>query len=255
MQNEPDKNVRRKVADLAAEVARNLTDDDGNNLWPDFLKFLFTMASSPSSDAKEVALHMFASVPSVFGNQEQQYMEVIKNMLSSSLTDQVYEVRFGAVKATCNYLLLHDKDTNLQKHFSDVLGPIMNVTVESVEKQDDDACLKSLIDIAESMPKFLRPQLEQIFALCLKMIGNQDLEENWRHLALEIVVTTAETAPAMVRKVVGGSVGPLVQACLQMMCDLEEEDDWAVSDEPQVNPVKISLIKKLLDMMINRRAV
>ena len=57
--------------------------------------------------------------------------------------------------------------------------------------------------------------------------------ENWRHLALEVVVTTAETAPAMVRKVVGGSVGPLVQACLHMMCDLEDEDDWAVSDEPQ----------------------
>ena len=36
-----------------------------------------------------------------------------------------------------------------------------------------------------------------------------------------------------VRKVVGGSIGPLVQACLQMMCDLEDEDDWAVSDEPQ----------------------
>ena len=35
------------------------------------------------------------------------------------------------------------------------------------------------------------------------------------------------------RKVVGGSIGPLVQACLQMMCDLEDEDDWAVSDEPQ----------------------
>merc|ERR1719225_1448209 len=109
----------------------------------------------------------------------------------------------------------------------------MHVTLEAVEKQDDDSCLKSLIDIAESMPKFLRPQLEQIFGLCLKMINNQDLDENWRHLALEIVVTTAETAPAMVRKVVGGSVGPLVQACLQMMCDLEDEDDWAVSDEPQ----------------------
>ena len=36
--------------------------------------------------------------------------------------------------------------------------------------------------------------------------------------------------------------------------DLEEEDDWAVSDEPQVNTVKISLIKTP-DMMINRRAV
>ena len=233
MQNEPNKNVRRKCADLAAEVARNLTDEDGNNLWPEFLKFLFAMASNPAPEVKEVALHMFASVPGVFGNQEQQYIEVIKNMLASSLTDQSYDVRFGAVKAACNYLMLHEKDSGLQKHLADLLGPIMTVTVQSVEKQDDDACLKSIIDIAESMPKYLRPQLEQIFALCLKMVGNTDLMESWRHLALEVVVTTAETAPAMVRKVVGGSVGPLVQACLQMMTDLEEEEDWAVSDEPQ----------------------
>merc|ERR1712106_410482 len=233
VQNEPNKNVRRKCADLAAEVARNLTDEDGNNLWPEFLKFLFAMASSPTPEVKEVALHMFASVPGVFGNQEQQYIDVIKNMLASSLTDQNYDVRFGAVKAACNYLLLHEKNTGLQKHFADLLGPIMNVTVESVEKQDDDACLKSIIDVAEAMPKYLRPQLEQIFALCLKMLSNNDLLENWRHLALEVVVTTAETAPAMVRKVVGGSAGPLVQACLHMMCDLEDEEDWAVSDEPQ----------------------
>jgi hypothetical protein len=37
----------------------------------------------------------------------------------------------------------------------------------------------------------------------------------------------------MVRKVAGGSVGLLVHACLKMMTDLEEEEDWAVSDEPQ----------------------
>jgi hypothetical protein len=38
--NEPNKGVRKKCADLAAEVARNLTDDDGNNLWPEFLKVI-----------------------------------------------------------------------------------------------------------------------------------------------------------------------------------------------------------------------
>ena len=38
----------------------------------------------------------------------------------------------------------------------------------------------------------------------------------------------------MVRKVCSNSIGALVQACLQMMCDIEEEEDWAVSDEPQV---------------------
>jgi len=233
VQNEPNKNVRRKCADLAAEVARNLTDEEGNNKWPEFLKFLFDCASSPNPEVKEVSLHMFASVPGVFGNQEQQYYDVIKNMLASSLVDPNYEVRFGAVKAASNYLLLHEKDVGLQKHLGDLLGPMMTVTVQSVEKQDDDACLKSIIDIAEAMPKYLRPQLVQIFELCLKMVSNTELLESWRHLALEVVVTTSETAPAMVRKVVGGSVAPLVQACLQMMTDLEDEDDWAVSDEPQ----------------------
>jgi len=233
VQNEPNKNCRRKCADLAAEVARNLTDDDGNNMWPEFLKFLFDCASSTNPEIKEVALHMFASIPGVFGNQEQQYIDVIKQMLLASLTDPTYEVRFTAVKASANYLLLHEKDAGLQKHFSDLLGPMMQVTVQSVEKQDDESCLKSLIDISEAMPKFLRPQLDQIFQLCLKMVVNEELGESWRHLALELIVTTAETAPAMVRKVVGASVGPVVQACLQMMTDIDEEEDWSVNDEPE----------------------
>ena len=76
VQSEPSKNVRKKCADLAAEVwactpasatipahapsapdshtllqvARNLTDDDGNNLWPEFLKFLFECANSPNPE-------------------------------------------------------------------------------------------------------------------------------------------------------------------------------------------------------------
>merc|ERR1711962_1744121 len=112
------------------------------------------------------------------------------------------------------------------------LGPIMTVTVQSVEKQDDDACLKSIIDIAESMPKYLRPQLAELYQLCLKIVTNTELMESWRHLALELMVTLGESAPAMVRKVVGGVIGHLVQACLTMMTDLEEEEDWAISDEP-----------------------
>ena len=209
-----------------------MTDDEGNNLWPEFLRFLFECASSGNPEVKEVALHMFASVPGVFGNQEPQYYEVIKNMLAGCLQDPTYEVRFGAVKAAVNYLMMHEKDTGLQKHLGDLLGPIMTVTVQSVEKQDDDACLKSIIDLAESMPKYLRPQLAELYQLCLKIVTNTELMESWRHLALELMVTLGESAPAMVRKVVGGVIGHLVQACLTMMTDLEEEEDWAISDEP-----------------------
>jgi hypothetical protein len=43
------------------------------------------------------------------------------------------------------------------------------VTAESIEKQEDDTLLKCLIDICESAPKFLRPQLDQTLNLCMKV--------------------------------------------------------------------------------------
>ena len=99
----------------------------------------------------------YSSVPLVFGNQEPQYLDVIKQMLSASLTDQTsFDVRFMAVKASINYLLHHEKEANIHRHLADLLLPILTVTMESVEKETDEAALKSLIDLAESCPKFLR---------------------------------------------------------------------------------------------------
>jgi hypothetical protein len=40
---------------------------------------------------------------------------------------------------------------------------------ESIEKEEDDTLLKCLIDTCESAPKFLRPQLDHILDLCMKV--------------------------------------------------------------------------------------
>lgn len=45
------------------------------------------------------------------------------------------------------------------------------------------------------------------------------------------MVTLAETAPAMIRKGAAKYVDQLVPLILQFMADLDEEDDWAQSDE------------------------
>ena len=90
--------------------------------------------------------------------------------------------------------------------------------MESIEKSDDDAALKSIIDLAETCPKFLRPQLDQLFIACMKVYGDKDQEDSWRHLALEVLVTLCETAPAMVRKVAGNQLAQAIQAILQVCC-------------------------------------
>ena len=127
--------------------------------------------------------------------------------------------------------MLHDKDTNIQKHFTQLLPPMIHVIAQSIEKQEDDALLKVLIDLAESAPKFLRPQLEDIMQMCMKVFSNEEMEDGWRQLSLEVIVTLAETAPPMVRKIGGKYIATLVPLVLKMMTDLDEEEDWSFSDE------------------------
>ena len=62
-------------------------------------------------------------------NQNSHYIDVIKQMLQGSLTNsESYDVRFTGVKATANYLLLHEKDATVLKHMADLLGPMLTVS-------------------------------------------------------------------------------------------------------------------------------
>jgi hypothetical protein len=66
--NEKNDVLRRRMCDVASEVARNQLDDDGNNNWPEFLNFLFQCASSPSIEMKDSALRLFTLVKFTFVN-------------------------------------------------------------------------------------------------------------------------------------------------------------------------------------------
>ncbi|KAL1132390.1 hypothetical protein AAG570_010345 [Ranatra chinensis] len=232
LHTEQSDNLRRKTCDVIAEMARNLLDDDGNNTWPEFLQFLFQCVNCDSAILKEAALRMFTAVPGVFGNQQVNYLDLIKQMLQRSLVDtSSAEVRFQAVKAVCAFIMLHDKEDPIHKHFTELLPSIIQVVAESVEKNEDDALLKFLIDLAESTPKFLRPQLSSIIQLCMRIMANEAVQDSWTHLALELLVSLAESAPPMMRKEANSYIPTLIPLILKMMTDLDDVDDWSVSDE------------------------
>nr|CAD7427512.1 unnamed protein product [Timema monikensis] len=238
VQQEQSESIRKKVCDMAAEVARNLIDDDGNNQWPEFLNFLFQCSNSPLPQMKESALRMFtvgkgrkkigesvtATLVAVGGT-------VIVLAIGEIVTDGSLNIDFRAVQvvervggATC---------ASAEERYKDQLNREAQQTVvlESVEKQDDDALLKCLIDLSETTPKFLRMQLDAILELCMKIVSNEDMPDSWRHLALEVIVTMSETAPAMLRKVGAKYIPLLVPIILKMMTDIEDEPDWSISDE------------------------
>lgn len=48
-------------------------------------------------------------------------------------------------------------------------GLSQQIIATSIQVGDDDALLKCLVDLAESCPKFLRPQVETILQLAIKV--------------------------------------------------------------------------------------
>lgn len=57
------------------------------------------------------------------------------------------------------------------------------------------------------------------------------MDDEIRHLALEVIVTLSEVGSAMMKKEAQSYVGPLVQSILKMMADLDEDQEWSCSDE------------------------
>lgn len=232
LQQDVTPNLRRKVCEVVAEVARNLIDDDGNNQWPEILQLLFQCANASNILLQESALRIFASVPGIFGNQQNHFLQIIKEMLMKYLDPSSNpEVRIQAVRAVVAFILLHDKEIEIQKAFSDLLPHVIMITADSIKAEEDQTLIKLLIDMAENVPKFLRPQLENIFEMCINVFKSEDVEDTWRHLALEVMVSLAENASAMVRKKAEKHIAALIPHVLVMMTELDEDEDWAVSDE------------------------
>ncbi|XP_041502184.1 importin-5-like [Microtus oregoni] len=230
IQMETESSMRRKICDIAAELARNLIDEDGNNQWPEGLNFLFDSISSQSMGLREAALYIFWNFPGIFGNQQQHYLDVIKQMLVQCMQDQEHpSIWTLSARATAAFILANEHNVAVFKHFADLLPGFLQAVNDSCY-QYDDSVLKSLVEIANTVPKYLRPHLEATLQLSLKLCGDPNLYNMQRQLALEVIVTLSETAAAMLRKHTN-IIAQTIPQMLAMMVDLEEDEDWANADE------------------------
>jgi len=206
------------MCDMVAELIRNLIDDNGNNTWPEFLQYLFQLVNSPAVPLKENALLIFASVPGIFGNQQVNYLDYIKQMLGQALQSEVFSVRFHGAKALANFIVDNEREEPVVKHFSDLVPGYLKVMQESVTQQEDDDLLKMAIELVSVTPRFVRPHLADFLNLCLQVAKAGEIDEDWRHLAIECCVTASETSPGAVKKVAPEFIPLLVHTVIKKTC-------------------------------------
>ncbi|XP_066113316.1 ran-binding protein 6 isoform X2 [Saccopteryx bilineata] len=230
VQLETHASMRKSLCDIFAVLARNLIDEDGTNQWPEGLKFLVDSIYSEDVSLWEVALHVLWHFPGIFGNQERRDLGIIKRLLDQSIQDQAHPaIRTLSARAAAAFVLANENNITLFKDFADLLPGILQAVNDSCY-QDDDSVLESLVEIADTVPKYLGPYIEDTLQLSLKLFGDSRLSNLQRQLALEVIVTLSETATPMVKKHTN-IIAQAIPHILGMMVDLQDDEDWVNADE------------------------
>ncbi|VDD82167.1 unnamed protein product [Mesocestoides corti] len=232
--NESVDQMRRKIADVAAELVREHFGDDNVCQWVEFQPFIFECFRSPESGLREIALHLFATVPAVFGPDPTPLMPNIGQMLNQGLHDSNPRIRVAGFRALSAFLVHNSTETSVQHALKDLAQPALMAVIANLESDsDDDTMLKCLVEMADATSKYLRPFLPLTLDLCYKVLCNTNLSDPMRHIALEVIITLSENIPSSVRKAGKNIIEPLVRTLLEMMTELEEDPDWATVDAPE----------------------
>ncbi|KAJ9297737.1 hypothetical protein DTO271G3_3958 [Paecilomyces variotii] len=245
--------VRNKIGDAIAEVARQYTDN--GEQWPELLGVLFQASQSPEAGVREAAFRIFATTPGII---EKQHEETVVGVFAKGLRDDNIAVRIAAVEAFAAFFRSISKKSH-SKFFS-LIPDILNILPplkESDESEELSRAFVSLIELAEIAPKMFKPLFNNLVKFSISVIGDKELSDQVRQNALELMVTFAEYAPNTCKK------DPIfaqemVTQCLSLMTDLgiddEDAEEWNASEDLDLEESDLNHVagEQAMDRLANK---
>lgn len=223
------RNVRHKLADAIAEVAKDI-----NYPWDDLLPTILQAVESNDQAMKESSFRMISTTPQIISNHDLN--ESFLKMFHSGFEDDSDDVRI----ATCTAFVAFFE--NLPKStwsiLSQLLPNLLNSLPRLLNNGNDTALasvLESLIDLVLLAPKIFKPMFQTIISFCSEVSQNKELESNARLTALELLTTFSEASPNMCKREESYS-NAMVIITLKLMTEVCIDDDdcaeWNNVDDP-----------------------
>lgn len=259
-------NVRNKIGDAVAEVAREYSDESNNTpyqvlpngalllssvpdqQWPELLGALFTLSNSEDAGQRENAYRVFATTPGIIEKQHEDtvlsaftkgfkddHVAVSVSFLScadftmyfTKLTSSFFQVRLSAMEAFAAFFRQISKKAQ-QKYYA-LIPEVLNILPpikESQESDDLEKALMALIDLAEIAPKMFKPLFSNLVTFSISVVQDKELSDQARQNALELMATFADYAPALCKKD-PSYTNDMITQCLSLMTDIGIDDDDA----------------------------
>ena len=253
MSKEAVPNIRHKIGDAIAEVARQYSDND--QAWPELLQALFQASQSTEAGQRESAFRIFTTTPGII---ESQHEDVVFGAFTKGFKDPVPAVQIAAMEAFSSFFTVIPKKA--QKKYYPLLPEVLNTLPPLKEKGDEDnlgKALMTLIELAEEAPMMFKHLFRGLVQFSISVIADKDLSNSVRQNALELMGTLADYAPGLCKKD-PTYTSDMVTQCLSLMTDVGEDDDdaaeWNASEDLEVEESDLNHVagEQCMDRLANK---
>lgn len=210
-----------KLAHVLAQVAFKAP---WNSLLPSALQFASANPNTHSIPSLEL-LEIYADYcPEDLTN----HYQIIAEYLSQFFNCANAKVRMYCAKATAACVSAFEDD-NARNAFKPALQPILNILGSALQTGDElDATnlIENLVTVAQVQPLFFKESFDVVVNAMLTIGNTASLEFSTRTMALELLVTLSEAAPAMARRS-NKFVENLFTMLMTFLLEVDnDESDW-----------------------------
>ncbi|KKK14813.1 putative importin beta-3 subunit [Aspergillus rambellii] len=251
--NESATDVRKKIGDAVAEIARQYTDN--GDQWPELLGVLFQASQSPDAGLREASFRIFSTTPGII---EKPHEDAVVGVFGKGFKDDVVSVRIAAMEAFASFFRSIAKKS--QTKFFGLMPDLLNILPplkESSESDELSAAFLALIELAEISPKMFKSLFNNLVKFSISVIADKELSDQVRQNALELMATFADYAPAMCKKD-PEFTQEMVTQCLSLMTDIgvddEDASEWNASEDLDLEESDLNHVagEQCMDRLANK---
>jgi hypothetical protein len=214
---------------LLKRLAHVLAQSAAESSWPDLLPSVISHTATNNTKSLLVsALNLVEIVAEYCPDDIQTHLPLVGSFLGTHISNPDDSVQVASARSAGACIVALEDDT-ARNAFKPALQPIINVLGSCLEKgneADAASIIESLVSVAQIQPIFFKGAVDGVVAAMLSVARSELLEFPTRSLAVELMVTFTETAPALARRCPGLIEGLLpLSMALALEVD-DEEDEW-----------------------------
>ena len=222
---EPEKTVRKRVADTVGELGATVLGGETEEGWAELLPFVFAFTANDQQLIS--ALQILASLSTYVHSRLLAHKSDLWRLFTMGLQSANSDTALAAVTTICGFLSI--VKTSDAMEFSSFLMPLLQVAFKAAKEGEAEGreALEALLDLAEAEPHFFAQQFDTMVSFLTDIFG---LETGLgvKSLTVEMVVSLVERKPKLIRGNEGRCKVLLEKVFLLMVSvDAEVEESWS----------------------------